>query len=125
MILAILSASCGLASSGENDTIYHASAEDFYGLAFQDTVQLVDIRTPAEYTQGHIEGAKLINYYDDRFLEEMSKLDTDTTILIYCRSGSRSSRAASQLKALGFSRIVNLRRGILDWQRSGYPLVTE
>ena len=71
-----------------------------------DDFFLVDVRTPAEYESGHIPGAS--NTELAIIAEEPPVDDLDATIVVYCRSGSRSARAAAALRALGYTRV-------LDW----------
>lgn len=83
---------------------------------------ILDVRTPWEYEQGHLPEARLIpvqslqNRVDE--LEEHKNRD----ILVYCRSGNRSTVASKLLIDEGFNRIYNLRYGILEWEQKGYSL---
>lgn len=79
-------------------------------------IQLVDVRTPKEYAEGHIKGADNINIYDDNFMEQMSKLDKSKPVYVYCRSGHRSGNSAKMLKKAGFSKVYDLKGGILAWK---------
>jgi len=81
-------------------------------------IQLIDVRTPREFKGGHLKGAKMINYYDKDFFDQMSTLDKDKELYIYCRSGNRSGKAAKKLKAMGFTKIYDLQGGILNWNRN-------
>jgi len=78
-------------------------------------IQLIDVRTPKEFNNGHIEDAVNINYYDKDFMDQMSTLDKNKDIYIYCRSGGRSGYAASKLKKQGFTKIYDLQGGMLNW----------
>ena len=82
-------------------------------------VQLVDVRTPEEYSSGHIEGADNVNVLEKDFKGKMEKYSKDTPVYIYCRSGGRSGRAAKQLIADGFTEVYDLKGGILNWTASG------
>lgn len=81
-------------------------------------IQLIDVRTPKEYTDGHIKDAVNINFYDDDFITQMSKLDKGKEIYIYCRSGGRSGRAAKKLKAAGFTKVYDLQGGFINWNKN-------
>lgn len=85
-------------------------------------VQLVDVRTPGEYAQGHIENAININVYDGAFGTKSAKLDKSKPVYVYCRSGARSMKAAGKLKSQGFN-VVNLNGGIGSWMRNGFKIV--
>ena len=75
---------------------------------------LLDVREENEFAEGHIEGAILIPYGEisDRAEEELP--DKEKTILVYCRSGRRSSIAAEQLVELGYTDVQDF-GGIIDW----------
>jgi len=83
---------------------------------------LIDIRTPEEHEDMHIEGATLINYYEPGFAEKFQAFDKDTPIYIYCATGGRSSDARSILHRQGFKTVVDLKGGIYAWRRSNLPL---
>lgn len=74
---------------------------------------LLDVRTPQEYNAGHIAGALNVDYEAETFVDEVKKLDTGKTYFVYCRSGNRSAQAVSQMKALGFKNIIELKGGII------------
>ena len=82
-----------------------------------ENFQLLDVRTPEEYNQGHIEGAMNINFYDEDFARQLEQnLNKDKPVMLYCRSGRRSAKAAGQLGAMGFKEIYDLKGGFLDWK---------
>ena len=82
---------------------------------------ILDVRTPGEYQQLHIEGTHLIpiQQLQARISELESKKHED--IFIYCATGNRSTVASRILADRGFKRIYNLRYGVYDWARKGYP----
>ncbi len=79
--------------------------------------QFVDVRTPKEYTEGHIKGAENIDFLAEGFLEKMEKFDKEIPVYIYCRSGNRSAKAAAQLYEIGFKNIIDLQGGYKDWKK--------
>jgi len=81
-------------------------------------IQLIDVRTPEEYTGGYIEGAININFFDSDFNDQMAKLNKDKELYIYCRSGNRSGKAAKRLKDQGFTKIYDLQGGVLNWNKN-------
>jgi rhodanese-related sulfurtransferase len=85
-------------------------------------VQLIDVRTPGEYKEGYIKNAVNINFYDDDFVEQMSKLNKDEAVYIYCRSGGRSGNAASKLEKAGFKKVYDLNGGMTQWRKEGKPV---
>ena len=80
---------------------------------------VIDVRTPAEFTDGHIKGAKNIDFYEDGFDEMVKKLDKNATYVVNCLSGGRSSKACSIFDELGFKDTVNLEGGIGAWKNAG------
>lgn len=84
--------------------------------------QLVDVRTPEEYNSGHIETSLNLNIYDSNFDKEISKLDKSKPVFLYCRSGGRSSSAASKLVDMGFTEIYDLQGGITAWNANNLSL---
>jgi len=90
-----------------------------------DDLVILDVRTPAEFAEGHIEGAVMIDFYRDDFASELAKLDPEVPYVLYCRSGNRSGQTGSLMTALGFSAVDDVDGGIIAWQNAGLPLVTE
>ncbi len=72
----------------------------------QDLV-ILDVRTPYEFQEGHLEGAINIDYTSPDFEQEVAKLDTAATYLLYCKSGNRSSRATSVMASNNFKNLYN------------------
>jgi len=84
---------------------------------------VIDVRTPAEYQQGHIAGARLMDYYSSGFQRSLEQLDKTKTYLLYCRSGNRSGRTLKMIAGMGFGKVYHLEGGIRQWQAQGLPLV--
>lgn len=108
-----------------NENIVSVSAPEFDKEIKADSVQLLDVRTPQEYAEGHIDGALNINVQSEDFQKMAEKdLSKDATILVYCRSGRRSMDAAEILTKLGY-KVVNLKGGIIEWKEEGLPVTSE
>lgn len=84
-----------------------------------EDVIILDVRTPEEYKQGHIEGALLLPDYDLEDLAESELPDKDAKILVYCRSGNRSRSASKVLINMGYTEVYDF-GGINNW---GYDTV--
>ena len=84
---------------------------------------IIDVRTPEEYADGHIENSVLIDFYADDFEEQIGQLDRDGKYLVYCRSGNRSSQSISIMEELGFTEVYNMLGGIGAWNDAGLPTV--
>lgn len=93
------------------------SASQYKEALASEAVQLVDVRTAAEFRSGHIENAMNIDFYQQpQFEEKFSKLDKTRPVYLYCRSGSRSRQAAQKLLAKGFTQIFDLHGGFMAWK---------
>ena len=75
---------------------------------------LVDVRTAAEFDEGHIEGALLLPIDELETLAAEQLTDKEAVILVYCRSGNRSAQASALLVELGYTNIYDF-GGIMDW----------
>ena len=85
-------------------------------------IQLVDVRTVAEYSEGHIPGSLNINVMDENFAAAVDELlQKDQPVAVYCKSGRRSRNAAKLLVKKGF-KVYNLDKGILNWIDEGMEI---
>lgn len=75
---------------------------------------LIDVRTPAEFSSGHIASAINIDYENPNFADEVKKLDPNKNYFIYCRSGNRSGKASAIMKSAGIKNIYDLQGGIVS-----------
>ena len=108
--------------NAQNKNFVNMDVEEFSKYISNDDVQLVDVRTPEEFDEGHIAGSKNINVFDKNFVEEVEKtLDKSKPIAVYCRSGKRSADAAEKLTEHGF-KVTNLEGGILAWKEQHQPI---
>ncbi len=114
--------SCGQ-NSAESAAKNKLSADEF-AVKIQKTenAQYVDVRTPEEYTSGHIKNFINMDYKNESFENELGKLDKNKPTFIYCRSGKRSEAANEIMNKLGFKEVYDLQGGILSWQESGKPI---
>jgi rhodanese-related sulfurtransferase len=83
----------------------------------------LDVRTPIEFGEGHIEGARLIDFQSGNFENEIAALDKNATYAVYCRSGNRSGQAVKVMQDAGFTSVFNMNGGVIDWANAGLPLV--
>lgn len=68
---------------------------------------IIDVRTPAEFATGYLEGALNIDVQSPDFAAKISELDPTASYFVYCRSGNRSGQAISQMRNMGFENTVN------------------
>ena len=81
-----------------------------------DEVQLIDVRTPAEFAEGHLKNAKNIDFYSPDFDLQIEALDKSIPVILYCKSGRRSAKCALKLNAKDFTSIYDLDGGIQLWK---------
>ncbi len=130
----MIAASCGGSESA--DTNPTASVEANTGLrlisadegaALQSAppadLVILDVRTPEEFAEGHLDGAVMIDFYDADFAEQLAGLDPDVPYLLYCRSGNRSGQTIEVMRELGFTDVADIDGGILSWSDAGLPTV--
>lgn len=91
-----------------------------FALTIEDRdVQRLDVRTVAEYSEGHIPGTININVLDDSFAAIAdSALQKDKPVALYCRSGKRSKKAAAILSSKGY-KVYELDKGFNAWEEAG------
>ena len=82
---------------------------------------VLDVRTPEEFTSGHLNNAQNIDYNSEAFRDEVNKLDKSKTYIIHCRSGGRSAKALEIMKNLNFKEVYDM-GGILQWQEKKYEI---
>lgn len=86
----------------------------------QNSIVLVDVREPNEHATGYIPGAVLVPL--SRFDARKIPQSPDQKIVLYCRSGQRSTMAAHQLLNAGYKEVAHLGNGIGTWIRAGYAV---
>jgi hydroxyacylglutathione hydrolase len=84
-------------------------------------LQVIDVRRPVEWEEGHLEGARLKPL--DKLLALAADLDPARPVAVHCKSGYRSSTAASLLERAGFTQVYNVAGGFDAWKSSGLPVV--
>ncbi|MGS2738681.1 rhodanese-like domain-containing protein [Sinomicrobium sp. M5D2P17] len=79
---------------------------------------LVDVRTPEEYGEGHIQGALNLDYSAPDFIGQWKGIDKTTPVYLYCKMGKRSAKASKTLDSLGFKEVYNLKGGYLALEKA-------
>jgi thioredoxin len=83
--------------------------------------QLVDVRTPGEFRNGHLKNAMNIDWNADDFAEKVKALDKDKPVFLYCMSGPRSTAAAAKLQKMGFKNVYEMQGGMMKWRNAELP----
>jgi len=110
------------ASQGKS-VVRNVTVEQFEGLRRGTNTVVLDVRTQAEFVDGHLEGAVLLDYRAADFAEKVAKLDKSKQYLVHCAAGGRSARACTKMETLGFTNLVNLEGGLGAWTDAGKPVV--
>lgn len=97
-----------------------AEARDLIGE--KSDLVILDVRTVSEYDGGHLDGA--INIPVDDLSGRLSELNPDDELLVYCRTGNRSTTAVGILRENGYDRIYHMDSGIVAWNSAGFPTVS-
>ena len=119
-----LLATLGLTTACGQANYKNADVKGFSNLIESPNVVVLDVRTINEFKEGHIEGSVNIDQAQDDFIQKVkAAVSVDKPIAVYCRSGRRSASAAGRLAAEGY-RCVNLKGGILAWEKANMPVKT-
>lgn len=89
-----------------------------------DTVKnavIVDVRTSEEFQKGHIQNALNIDWNGSEFEQQLAMLDKDQPIFVYCLSGGRSSKAIAKMHEEGFTNLVEMPGGMMEWRANNLP----
>jgi len=117
--LLLLLTACG----GSSANVTNLDVDGFASNIKNPGVIVLDVRTPGEFATGHIENAINIDVEGMTFDSEIAKLDKNVEYAVYCRSGRRSVVATEKMAEAGFTKLTNLKDGVISWQGAGYPLV--
>ena len=102
---------CSKANAQESALIRLDSVAFLQGSTEKDAL-LIDVRTKTEFKQGHLKGAKQVDFLrPERFESFFKRKDTLQPVYLYCRSGNRSKKAALYLESIGFKQVFDLRGG--------------
>lgn len=101
------------------------SATDFAAASKRAGTTIIDVRTPAEFADGHLPGAVNIDVQSPDFAARIAQLDPGATYAVYCRSGNRSAAALQLMQSAGLRSAYHLGGGIGAWQEAGGEVVTD
>ncbi|WP_438965356.1 rhodanese-like domain-containing protein [Flavobacterium sp.] len=88
----------------------------------ETTSQIVDVRTPREFSEGHIANAVNMDVTSDDFESKIENLDKEKPVMVYCKAGGRSAKAAGILKDKGFKQVYDLDGGMIGWNEAKKPI---
>ena len=111
--------SCAQTSTNASLTL---NATAFKEAIAAKNIQVLDVRTAAEFNGGHIQNALQANWLDQKeFTDRTQHLDKNLPVYVYCQAGARSASAQTALEAKGY-KVVNLEGGMSNWKMNGFPV---
>lgn len=117
--LAILIGSC---TNGQTQTGNTLPATEFAEKIKQSpAATVVDVRTPGEFSRGHLPDALNCDWNGSEFDSQISTIDKSKPVFVYCQSGSRSASAAAKMRSDGFKKVYELQGGIMKWRAADLP----
>ena len=119
----VLSATLILTGCSSSSAAQKVSPKEFSDVISDPAIVVLDVRTPAEFAEGHIANAINIDFQSGNFEKEIAALDTTKTYAVYCRSGNRSGQAVKVMADAGFTKLYDMDGGIVDWQAAGGQIV--
>ena len=123
-LAAILFNSC---SSGQTNGIKtNLSATEFADKIKElPNARLIDVRTPDEFSKGHLANANNYDWNGTEFDNQIATLDKSEPVFVYCLSGGRSSSAANKMRSDGFTQVYEMDGGIMKWRGENLPETTD
>ena len=129
LIIAISSFSALLSSCSNGQTEKsntNLSAAEFEAkIKEMPSAQIIDVRTPEEFSKGHLINAKNFDWRGNDFDKQIAALDKSKPVFVYCLSGGRSSSASTHMRSEGFKEVYELNGGIMKWRGANLPETTE
>ncbi|NEN25685.1 rhodanese-like domain-containing protein [Cryomorpha ignava] len=111
-------------SDSQKAVVHVINVQEFKSKLELPDAQIIDVRTDAEVAEGMIPNAVQMDVAEwNGFVVSVESLDPDKPVLVYCRSGGRSNRAATYLVEKGFTEVYDLSGGITDWNRNNEEIV--
>lgn len=112
--------------SAQSDSIDTLAPQAFIKQTKADTTSIIlDVRTPGEYKEEHLAGARQLDFLNTSVFDAgIKQLDNTHTYYVYCRSGKRSHNACIKMKKQGL-KVFDMEGGILNWKKLGMPTTKE
>lgn len=125
LVIGFVVSACGATGVVEATGLRTVTANDAQAViaAGGDDLMVLDIRTPEEFAEGHIDGAVNIDFYAPDFGDRLAELDPDDRYVLYCRSDNRSGQTMPALEELGFGDVAEIDGGVVAWAEAGLTLV--
>lgn len=121
-LTAIFSTCSGQPQDTKTLQVTHLTTAEFAAIINNGGI-LLDVRTPNEYREAHLENASELDYYSNDFEKNALALPKDKDVYVYCMKGGRSASASEILLKQGHPNVYNLLGGIHGWESEGLPVV--
>ena len=108
--------------SSKAAVVRNVGPAEFDSLRGRTNTVILDVRSTAEYADGHLPGARLVDFRSPTFEKQVAELDRSKLYLVHCAGGVRSAKACVKMINLGFTNVVNLEGGLSAWSEAGKPL---
>jgi len=125
LILGALICTLNIASCSQKNEPCLVQQEEVKSALKNESIVLLDVRTPKEFGEGHLKSALNIDIYNSNFADKIKELDKEKAYYVYCRSGRRSANAQEYMLSQGFKSVCNVKGGILLLKEQGVNLVVE
>jgi rhodanese-related sulfurtransferase len=114
-------------SNGQSTSIKtNLSATEFAEkLKVMPSAPILDVRSPDEFSKGHLSNAFNYDWNGNEFDKQIAMLDKSKPVFVYCLSGNRSSSAANKMRSDGFKTVYELNGGIMKWRGANLPETTD
>ena len=110
------------ATAADSPGFKNLDVEQFARMMEDKQNVILDVRTPTEFSNGHIAGALNLDVNGADFQEKMAALDKNKIYLVHCASGIRSVKACQKMTKLDFPNLYNLTGGFKAWAKAGKPV---
>ena len=121
ILLSVISFLLTIAANGQTNN--NIEVDEFVKKIGSERYMLIDVRTGEEFAEGHIKGAVNIDYYSTDFSHQIGKIENETPVLLYCRSGNRSGKSVQMMYEMGFTEVKHLDCGIKGWLAEGRKII--
>lgn len=124
-VVAILFNSCTSGQSNSTAKTNLSASEFADKIKELPTAPILDVRTPDEFSKGHLQNALNYDWNGSEFEKKIASLDKSKPVFVYCLSGGRSSSAANKMRSDGFTHVYEMDGGIIKWRGANLPETTD
>lgn len=122
-LLFVLALMLLMAGAIQAQTLKEVDSKKVYNMLQKDeSLVVLDVRSPEEFNDGHVEGAINIDIRRADAFSRINKLDRNATYVVYCRTGNRSKVAVDHMMRSGFNIIYHMTDGIIGWNANKLPI---